>query len=501
MTALISFKKNDLSVGILMLSLSFACMALLRWGGEPLLPLCAALAIGLVLCMARAPQLGFAALPPLLLATSYPPAFNDPGTLFFMALSGVWIGTGIWQARASALPRYPSWLWKIVAFIGVVLAINFIAAIHHGISVSAWLRGLYPFLLLGLAVPFLLGKPPSDHWRFLALAVGITCVVLSAQILFIYCGNRLWEPLAITNDLVQRFFNSPQGEHSIALNGAYNNSTMKLRITLIFPEAASIMAPLGFVGWIFAAHGVPKFHRWVAIAAAALCLCAIIATATRSMVFCCGLSVGLTLLIYYWNSRKRFFESVAIGAIVLAVSSPFLLGTPALGDLWKRNQDLFKIHEHNPTEHNNTEHNNTAYQDIGYRLQEYQQAWAAFVDAPLTGQGFGHVIKLVFPRGSSDEEVTVAATYTHNWVLYWLMVAGIPGLLMYGLMTLAPLVRLRAFRDSPNLPLTLVLAGAGILMASYGLFFAVYRTLPNVLCLTMLLGWTLSSWGTARKHS
>lgn len=499
MTGFISPNRNELRAGIQMLGLSFACMALLRWGGEPLLPLCAVLAITLVAYIVRAPQLGFAALPPLLLATSYPPAFDDPGTLLFILVGVVWVGTEMW--RAHVLPRYPAWLWKIALLAGIVLAINLATATHHGIALSAWLRGLYPFLLLGLAIPFLLRKLPTHCWQLLAAAVGLTCLVLSAEILYIYCANQLWETMPTTSDLAQRFLNSAQGKHFAALNGAYTHPIMTLRITLILPEAAGVFVPLGVVGWSLAAHMMPHRWRWIACAAAAICFCAAIATITRSMIFCCGLSISATLLLYYWNSRKRLTESAMIGAMVLAFSAPFFVTTAAFSDLLQRNRDLLEnAKSYKASTSANASISTSALQDIGYRAQEYKQAWQAFANGPLTGQGFGHAIKLAFPKGFKGEIITVDATYTHSWILYWLMVAGIPGLLLYCLITFAPLVRLRAFRDVPHLSLTLVLAGAGMLLASYGLFFAVYRTLPNVICLSMLLGWTLSSYGIVRKR-
>lgn len=472
--------------GIAIIALSFACALVLRWGAIEILPLCAVPAVALVISIIRRSDYGFAALPPLLLATSFPPAFSDPGTILFIMVASVWIVAELCRVRRATVPPYPSWLGKIMLLAAIIIIINLATAMHNGIAFSAWLRGLFPFLLFGLTIPLLLHKRSLSHWSCFVLALGLACLVLSAEILWIYCINQLWAPIASSSDLAQQFFSSAVGKHFAELNGTYEAPTIFFRITYILPEAAGLLPALGTVGWALAAHNHYKYARAFAVTAAAVCFCAAIATATRSMIFCCGLSIAIALMIYYWNSRERLLLSLRVGITVLLLSTPFLLGTPALQNLMIRTQTI--LHHTGKAIH--------ASQDVGYRLQEYSQAWSAFVDAPLTGHGFGYIIKLAFVAPATGEQVVIKAPYTHNWIIYWLMVAGIPGLVLYGLITLVPLVKLHRFRSGSNQPITLVLAGSGILIASYGLFFAIYRTLPNVLGLTMLLAWAISNWST-----
>ncbi|ULE32416.1 O-antigen ligase family protein [Mycobacterium sp. IDR2000157661] len=74
------------------------------------------------------------------------------------------------------------------------------------------------------------------------------------------------------------------------------------------------------------------------------------------------------------------------------------------------------------------------------RLHENDSLWRAIGDAPVLGHGLGYAYQLPFGEAGSFT-ATLGTTYAHNFYLWWLVKAGVLGMVAFAVFALLPVAR------------------------------------------------------------
>lgn len=425
------------------------------------------LALAIILLWAWAsPWHGLLAAFPLLAAMlPAPQGIGAREAAFAAVLAAVFTQT-LWRHAVSPSPSFRIPL-RASLFAGgsitLLLTINFIVAYQSAVPLADWLRGLAPFLLLGMAAPIalLLAEKPQRVYA-LGAAAACLCLLYVLWILGVYITDDFYRPFRVLT--TDPFFN---------------------RITAVIPQATDAILPLGvatgFTLWLYAPS---LWLRGAALAFACLAQATVLVTYTRSML----LSVLLVVLgCAFWSLVHRQWRVLcrAIGGLfILALCTTAVLFVFSIAPIWLERLAVVipaSVPASVPCGDENT----------NIRLAEYRIAWSSFLDSPFMGVGLGAKHDIPVAR-TFCANATEKVAYIHNWPLYFLMVGGVPFFLGYSLALLLPALWLRRAPNAP--PGTHAVIWSGLaLLAIYALFFAVFRLLTFNLLLAAIWGVALSS--------
>ncbi len=125
-----------------------------------------------------------------------------------------------------------------------------------------------------------------------------------------------------------------------------------------------------------------------------------------------------------------------------------------------------------------------------YRTALYQSAWQQFLASPIYGRGFGQVMPwtvAAFP----DLGALTTLEHLHNDLADFAAMAGLLGVIAYGLILAAPLTNLRAKGPAGRV----VILGSALLSAGYlslGMTNAMFGVLPQTVLFVTLLGYLIA---------
>ncbi|ODU13903.1 MAG: hypothetical protein ABS91_00775 [Thiobacillus sp. SCN 64-35] len=371
------------------------------------------------------------------------------------------VATG-WRAL---LKRYG----KALGLAGSLVIVNLVVALSHDGSLADWLRGLIPFLFIGLFIPVALTieqHPERLHW--LGASIGALIALLAGHVVVYYLANGLHHPYWViaVDEIPQRIPEALASLHVDAKGPALD------RVTVFVQSATDALLPVGIVAGLIVA--VLASNRRVAslgYAVSVLSLAAVLMTYTRSML----LSAIIVLAIFMAQAAlsRRYFLKAA--GLVLGLT---LVGGGGIAALEIETMWGYRIGQLAEAVMVDG-----ASSSVTTRLEEYRIAWNRFIEHPLFGNGLGakHAIKFKGPEGLVEQHVA----YIHNWPLYFLMATGIAGFLAYTWVLLTPAFMRPQAASRENLTFT-VLRAAILTMAIYGLFFAVFRLITFNLLLAAI---------------
>jgi O-antigen ligase len=184
--------------------------------------------------------------------------------------------------------------------------------------------------------------------------------------------------------------------------------------------------------------GRARLSAWLVLGAPALAITLL--SFSRHALIAVGVAAVAALVTRAsWATVRRAAVVVAVGAVALAVVIPvamFLLqGSPA--GIWLADQlDAFshRVFDGVSTSALAVDSSTLA------RLQEDANLWRAFGEAPLFGHGLGYAYQLPFGRPDSFT-ATLGTTYAHNFYMWWLVKAGIVGMIAFAVFALIPVVK------------------------------------------------------------
>lgn len=353
----------------------------------------------------------------------------------------------------------------LIPFLLLVLWVitNLVVALANGVTLSEWLRGLVPFVFLLYGVPVWLEMQESDRFKhYWMISIGMTAALFAYHVIKVYVGESLWIP---------RTFIVEHGQW-IDMGTARVDSTAKnvvqlmVRVTTLLNQSTSILLPLGAIwgSWAWLLLRV-NIARYFGLVLAAFSIFAMVLTYTRSML---GTSAIVITFLIFQALRSRRVLRIAILAGVLGVSAMSAIVAFSMQSIY-----MERVHSTVGTSEKDA--------NITSRLEEYRIAWNMFRESPILGKGLGIKHNIQFETDKKNV-LSVRVGFIHNWVMYFLMVGGGIGLLIYIAVLFSPvLMTLRYFSFTPDSVLVLATIGG---MAIYGLFFAVFRLLP----FNMLLG-------------
>lgn len=454
-------------------------------------------------------------------------------------------GTLGWNARRFAAP-----VLLIVAF----LALNFAVARGNDISLGYWVRGLIPFLFIALFWPigiFLNEERNRINW--LALSLFIMAVLFSAQIMFVYWYEGLYQAVYYLPD-GDDFIRTTAPEDP--LNPGDKIGPFYYRVTTFLAQSTDALLPLAFsVGYVVSILSPNRNLRWSGLLLTCLGSTAILTTQTRSMLLCALIAVclfGLVLLIF----QRRHFKRAVLTGIGIIIFSVIMVFAINLDPVWYNRFlqlyyslginiyvdalmayvglvvewciEAFKyvadsiyrlIHwflnlftssdgtggyvslfsEEPQVEIPAPGIDPTVFSgdvNVLTRMEEYRIAFGIFQQQPLTGAGLGVRYDIL-----ADGQVFKQVGYVHNWVFYSLMTGGIGGALIYGSLLMLPalknavtVLRSRKSLEPEEADRRLMIFHAvwvGLAtMTLYGLFFAVFRLISFNLLLAAAIGIT-----------
>lgn len=516
---------------------AMVCLGVLgKATAETPLALFVSVAILLVaLISVRFPWLGLIALFPLSFALAPAPEAIGLREAAIGALCvAIMVGT-VWRlARDGALlGQLRRWLWLITA-LKLFLALNLWVALGNAVPVSDWARGLIPFVFLTLFLPaaILLDEVPR-RLEVLGLAVLGLGLLLVVQVLFVYFAEGLHRPFfyrLIAGEYVSSPPPADPKEPGDILGPYY------FRVTTRLAQSTDALLPLT-LATAFVVSVMARERVWRACAFGIACLAAasILATYTRSMLLCGLLGmVGFGIVLLALN-RQHFLRAVGTGAALVIVSigvvfainlDPvwtnrtlqlyYSLGLDRyLGPVFEWMQQAWQHavapFQGGPTIEPPSLDPAIFASDVNVltRLEEYRIAWARFLEQPWTGAGLGIRHEITFET-STGEQLVQQVGYVHNWIFYFLMVSGVFGTLLYAAILFGPvatfgtgLARARMLltgvdRDRTVMVFSVIATGV-LVLAAYGLFFAVFRLISFNLVLAASIG-TCVAYGTWLKR-
>jgi len=189
-----------------------------------------------------------------------------------------------------------------------------------------------------------------------------------------------------------------------------------------------------------------------------------------------ALAVVSAPLILWWNRRDRLLLGVvALAAIAAGVVLATSSSNRAIGELSTFITAL-----------TSGGMNST---DV-VRSAMYQSAWEALVDSPIVGQGFGQVMD--FARARFPDAGIADLEHLHSDIGNFAAMAGMLGVVAYGLALLTPLSLLVPAAARNNRPLVL---GSLMLVVGYGvlgLTNTMFGILPQTMLFVLFLGYLMA---------
>jgi hypothetical protein len=422
--------------------------------------------------------------------------WRELGFAGVLAAGGV---SSLWHSREVILHHGKRVWWYGLATAGL-LGVNLATAIAHGVTVADWLRGVIPFAFLLYLIPVFLESRRdvtfAAAWFWAAFA---TAALFSWHVLSFYVSQELWQPYSYVFQ-EGRWIRLGTDDVQASNLGILQ---FRARVTQLLQQATDVLLPLGYVWglWLFLRN-----QRWpVSAAGAALAVVATVAmvlTYTRSMLLAAWLVGGLILLRAL---VRRAFKRVAVAAMVTIVTTFVTIAAFDLGDIYLNRLVLLQQAAKTMSSIEDTDTSSGASNggeagampeeaikdaNVTSRLEEYRLAWDMFGASPLLGQGLGVRHDISFETGHGDV-IVVRVGYVHNWVFYILMVGGLVGFAAYAAALFGPAVA--AFRSTAiEQEWRDLIVATVLVLAVYGLFFAVFRLIPFNLLLGGLWGVVLA---------
>lgn len=445
----------------------------------------------------RIPGFGLLAIFPMLAMIAPTPAsigwreFSFALVLISSGISSIWRGRDIIFSEK----KYYSIVLSILL---VFLIFNFLAARYHNVSLADWVRGVLPFIFIGFSFPIFLEirkNQKIEEWLFYALI--LSAFLFCWHVVSFYVDEKLWKPYSYI------YKNSQWiriNENDIALYGD-SIYQFRARVTQLLQQATDVLLPAALAwGAVILLWAKQRVHIIFGSAIYILSTAAMILTYTRSMLLTGLIIVALLTAV----SLKRYdvYTRIVIlicPFVVAALSTIFIFD---LSDIYLNRFVLLKqafdyiSGYYTSTADNLVQHSfplessmsNIQDANITSRIEEYKIAFKMFLESPFIGQGFGVRHDIAFATGHGDV-IASSVGYIHNWFFYFLMVGGVSGLLLWVSVLLGPILIVVFVRDC-SFELRWIIIGTIILLALYGLFFAVFRLITYNLILA-------SVWGVA----
>lgn len=374
--------------------------------------------------------------------------------------------------------------WSITTLFALLLAASLMVARLRGVAVNDWLRGIMPFTLLWLMLPVALALQTNIRSRaiWMAASLGVLALLINLDVNFTFFSEGLYtcywqEPDTLAVIKAPGCNAAPQG-----LIGP-----LRGRVTMYLASTTSEMVPLGCVLFTLLSAFTPsRILRNGLRLCALIALAAVVESLTRSMFAAMMLGLAASSLLVAICFR-RHLRTFMVSLLILAVGGIFMIKAFNLESFWMSRFQKVSA----------TLISTTAPKDdnISIRLEEYRIAMNGLKNHPFTGTGIGsrHTIRLGDTSGHFSLQ---SVGYIHNWVMYWLMVGGIPGFLLYASLFLWPLWVF--WKQRAKLPLLSAAAAVTLLtIGAYGLFFAVFRLAGWNLLLALLAGTALRLQATS----
>lgn len=446
----------------------------------------------LVILAFRSPWLGLLAVFPLAFSIRPTPQGIGPQETLFALLVAVVVWKSLADAAVSVGWKTLLKLYgKPLGIASILAIVNLAVAVSHGVVLADWLRGLVPFLFIGLFIPVALAiERHPERPRWLGLSIGALIALLAGHVVIYYLANGLHHPywVIVIDGIPQRIPEALASLHADARGPLLD------RVTMSVQSATDVLLPVGIVaGLIVAVLASDRRAAILGYAVSILSLTAVMMTYTRSML----LSAVLVLLIFMVSTallRQGFAKAIGL-VLGLALIGAGVIAALDIESMWGSRMSL--LTEAVETDGMASSVDGMA-SSVTTRLKEYRIAWDRFVEHPLLGNGLGakHAIQFEGPEGLVMQHVA----YIHNWPLYFLMATGVTGFLIYTWALLAPAF-MRPGATSRENPTLIVLRGVILTMAVYGLFFAVFRLITFNLLLAAVWGVALALTRSSRISS
>lgn len=387
-----------------------------------------------------------------LLVFVLPPALGDIGTALILGLAAI-LGVGF-LARAVKNPANPDIVSSMFIAAFCLMAIAFIASAQVPGDIRFALN--FTPLLLALPVLHLLGNESSADFTRIAILAGCGAVLAAAIACFqIYVLDRSRAGSHIINAI--HFSNVSITLGLFSLSGVL---LVRERFAVIF------LAPLG---------------------------CAVLAcvlAASRGPLLAIAAVLPLFLIVSIFHS-KRLALFLAIAIVVVAIVGIAALEALAPGQL-ARVQNMITVIP-DALFRWDTEDTST-----NIRLGLIRAGLEAFKDAPWFGHGWGSIISATHPHmGDWLFSRAEGFDYLHNEPLDFAVGAGVPGVVAYILILLAPLAGVLSFSRDRYFLARLYLAI--MLAVSFFVFGLTSRLLGQALQLTLFAFLTAYVVGYARS--
>lgn len=445
-------------------------------GHPALLTFGALVALMLAVLAFRAPWLGLLAVFPLAASIRpAPPGIGAQEAMFALLVAVVVLKSIADAAVATGWRALLKQYGMPLGLAGGLAIVNLSVAVSHGVGLADWLRGLIPFLFIGLFIPVALAlEQHPERLRWLGASIGALIALQAGHVVVYYLANGLHHPYWViaVDGVPQRIPEALASLHVDAKGPALD------RVTVYVQSATDALLPVGIVaGLIVATLASDRRAASLGYAVSVLSLAAVLMTYTRSML----LSAMIVLAIFVAQTAlsRRYFSKAAGLVLGLALVGGGVVATLEIESMW--GYRMGRLAEAVMAD--------GASSSVTTRLEEYRIAWDRFVEHPLLGNGLGakHAIKFKGPEGFVEQHVA----YIHNWPLYFLMATGMTGFLAYTWVLLAPAFMRPQEASRENLTFT-VLRAAILTMAIYGLFFAVFRLITFNLLLAAIWGVALA---------
>lgn len=457
------------------------------------------------------PEIGLLSFFPVLFILPSAPTRINLSVIFYALIVALTFFRTIYEYRQNIIKEVSYSFYMAFMIPAIFIIVNFFVAISSEVAVSAWLRGLAPFLFIFCWLPiFFLVRNNSRLLNWLLISIAVALILFSLRVFQVYLQEQLWEPCwYILND----------GEWiNISIDEAKHFAPERVghfikRVTQVLPQSTDALVPLGIVIGIVGFSLDPRNlvqKMWLGLVAIATA--AVILTYSRSMLLACVAVLGLLALIFF-AVNSRLLLRLLTGIFVLGLTAFLIIKIFSLEDIYfNRGLQLLytvnlKIGETLPFL-KSTELNEYTLKILGYysegsilpdvkdvnvttRIEEYKVAWNLFLESPVIGKGLGIKHEMKFATGFGNILVQQVG-YIHNWFFYMLMVGGLCGLALYLFIIFGPAY----FTIKGNtLPFSIRVACICTLafIMCYGLFFAVFRLISFNLLLA-------SAWGIVMAH-
>lgn len=384
--------------------------------------------------------------------------------------------------RLKESPRIP--VFTINTLFALLLTASLIVAHLRDVALNDWLRGIMPFTLLWLMLPVALALQTDIRSRasWIAASLGALALLINLDVNFTFFSEGLYtcywqEPGTLAAVKEYGCNAAPQG-----LIGP-----LRGRVTMYLASTTSEMVPLGCVLFtLMSAFTTSRLLRNALRLCALIALAAVLESLTRSMFAAMLLGIAASGLLVAICFRKQL-RTFMVSLLILAVGGVLIVKAFNLEAFW---MTRFQKVSAALVSQAGLEDDN-----ISIRLEEYRIAMNGLMNHPFTGTGIGsrHTIRL----GDTSGQFSLQSVgYIHNWVMYWLMVGGIPGFMLYASFFLWPLWVF--WKQRAKLPILSAAAAVTLLtMGAYGLFFAVFRLAGWNLLLALLAGAALRLQATS----